>query len=382
MFNFEKSRTELSILSRIKSINFTFLFLVIIIFLFGVLSLYSVSGGEFNSWPIKHVQRFLLGLIIFFIICLLDIKFFFVLAYPIFALSLLFLIIVPFFGTESYGATRWIKIAGISLQPSEFIKFTLVLALAKYFHSHSFNPNSAFEFIGKFILPLVIILVPVIIVATQPDLGTAVVIFIGGASIFWIIGLNYKYFITGGIMMILSIPLLWKYLKDYQKERVFTFFNPERDPLGNGYHIMQSKIALGSGGALGKGYLDGTQSHLNFLPEMHTDFIFTMFGEEFGFLGAFVLISIYAGLIFLSIKIGLESRSDFGKYLSLGVSTVFFIYVFVNISMVTGLLPVVGVPLPLVSYGGSSMLAVMGGFGLLMNCYIYQKTILPKGEIF
>ena len=379
MFSIGHDSSDLNILSRLRSINFFFLLIVILIFLFGVLSLYSVSGREFNSLPVKHIERFLLGLIVFFIICSIDIKFFFKLAYPIFLLSLLFLIIVPFFGTETSGATRWIQIGGISLQPSEFIKFTLILALAKYFHS---STDERMIFIKKFILPLVIILIPVIIVASQPDLGTAVVIFIGGISIFWIIGLNYRYFITGGVMIFLSMPLLWQYLKDYQKERVFTFFNPERDPLGNGYHIMQSKIALGSGGVLGKGYLDGTQSHLNFLPEMHTDFIFTMFGEEFGFLGATALISLYAGLIFLSIKMSLQSRSDFGKYLSLGVSTVFFIYVFVNISMVTGLLPVVGVPLPLVSYGGSSMLAVMGGFGLLMNCYIHQKTILPKGDIF
>ena len=379
MFSIGHDSSDLNILSRLRSINFFFLLIVILIFLFGVLSLYSVSGGEFNSWPVKHIERFLLGLIVFFAICLIDIKFFFILAYPIFLFSLLFLMIVPFFGTEISGATRWIQIGGISLQPSEFIKFTLILALAKYFHS---STDERMIFIKKFILPLIIILIPVVIVASQPDLGTAVVIFIGGISIFWIIGLNYRYFITGGVMIFLSIPLLWQYLKDYQKERVFTFFNPERDPLGNGYHIMQSKIALGSGGVLGKGYLDGTQSHLNFLPEMHTDFIFTMFGEEFGFLGATALISLYAGLIFLSIKMSLQSRSDFGKYLSLGVSTVFFIYVFVNISMVTGLLPVVGVPLPLVSYGGSSMLAVMGGFGLLMNCYIHQKTILPKGDIF
>tara|TARA_B100000965_G_scaffold399819_1_gene420578 strand:+ start:3819 stop:4958 length:1140 start_codon:yes stop_codon:yes gene_type:complete len=379
MYNIQSRGLELNIISRLRSINFIFLFLVILIFLIGVLALYSVSGGEFNSYPIKHIQRFLLGLIVFLIICSIDIKFFFILAYPIFLLSLLFLIIVPFFGIESYGATRWIKIGGISLQPSEFIKFTLILALAKYFHS---STDKSLVFIKKFIFPLIIILIPVVIVAAQPDLGTAIVIFIGGVSVFWIIGLNYRYFITGGMMILFSIPLLWQYLKDYQKERVFTFFNPERDPLGNGYHIMQSKIALGSGGVLGKGYLEGTQSHLNFLPEMHTDFIFTMFGEEFGFLGALLLIILYTWLIFLSIKMGLESRSDFGKYLSLGVSTVFFIYIFVNISMVTGLLPVVGVPLPLVSYGGSSMLAVMVGFGLLMNCYIHQKTILPKGDIF
>ena len=382
MYNFQNRGSEFNILTRIRSINFYFLFIVTIIFLFGVLSLYSVSNGDFNSWPIKHIQRFLIGLIVFFTICSIDIKFFFIFAYPIFLLSLIFLIIVHFVGTEIYGATRWIKIAGISLQPSEFIKFTLVLALAKYFHSYNEVTNNFIQFIKKFILPLAIILVPVFIVAAQPDLGTAVVIFIGGVSIFWIVGLNYKYFISSGLIIILSIPLLWQYLKDYQKERVFTFFNPERDPLGNGYHIMQSKIALGSGGILGKGYQEGTQSHLNFLPEMHTDFIFTVFGEEFGFLGALLLIFLYLGLIFLSIKMGLQSSSNFGKYLSLGVSTVFFIYVFVNIAMVTGLLPVVGVPLPLVSFGGSSMLAVMMGFGLLMNCYIHQKTILPKGNIF
>ena len=379
MYNLESTRVELNTLSRLRSINYLFLSLLTIIFLFGVLSLYSVAGGEFNSWPIKHLQRFVIGAIAFFIICLIDIKFFFRFAYIIFFLSLLFLIIVPFIGTESYGATRWIRIAGISLQPSEFIKFTLILALAKYFHSIT---DESINFIRKFILPLIIILVPAIIVAVQPDLGTAIIIFIGGASVFWIVGLNYKYFISGGVIFILSIPLLWQYFKDYQKERIFTFFNPERDPLGNGYHIMQSKIALGSGGILGKGYQEGTQSHLNFLPEMHTDFIFTMFGEEFGFLGGLLLISLYAGVIVFSIKMGLESRSHFGRYLSLGVSTVFFIYVFVNISMVTGILPVVGVPLPLVSYGGSSMLAVMGGFGLLMNCYIHQKTILPKGDVF
>ncbi len=379
MYNFERNNPNLSILNRLSSINYFFLLLVTLIFLFGVLSLYSVSGGEFNSWPIKHIQRFFIGLVIFFIVCLIDIKVFFIFAYPIFFLSLLFLIIVPFVGTEIYGAIRWVKIAGFSLQPSEFIKFTIILALAKYFHSNTDQSNI---FIKRFILPLIILLIPVLIVAAQPDLGTAIIIFIGGVSIFWLAGLSYRYFISGGLIFILSIPLLWQYLKDYQKERVYTFFNPERDPLGNGYHILQSKIALGSGGVLGKGYLAGTQSHLNFLPEMHTDFIFTMFGEEFGFVGVMVLILLYAGLVFLSIKMSLESRSYFGRYLSLGVTNVFFIYIFVNISMVTGLLPVVGVPLPLVSYGGSSMLAIMGGFGLLMNCYIHQRTILPKGDIF
>ena len=228
------------------------------------------------------------------------------------------------------------------------------------------------------IIPLIITIVPVLLVITQPDLGTALIILLGGISLFWISGLNYKYFIVGVFSILCSLPVLWQYLKDYQKDRVLTFFNPERDPLGNGYHIMQSKIALGSGGIFGKGYMEGTQSHLNFLPEMQTDFIFTMLGEEFGFIGTLLLLLMYAALIMISIRLALKSRSLFSKYLSLGVCNVFFIYVFVNIGMVTGLLPVVGVPLPFISYGGSSMLAVMFGFGLLMNCYINRNIIIEK----
>ena len=295
-------------------------------------------------------------------------------AYVIFFLSIISLVIIPFFGIESNGATRWINIAGISLQPSEFVKYTLILALAKYFHSI----NNDSSFIKTLIIPLIITIVPVLLVITQPDLGTALIILLGGISLFWISGLNYKYFIVGVFSILCSLPVLWQYLKDYQKDRVLTFFNPERDPLGNGYHIMQSKIALGSGGIFGKGYMEGTQSHLNFLPEMQTDFIFTMLGEEFGFIGTLLLLLIYAALIMISIRLALKSRSLFSKYLSLGVCNVFFIYVFVNIGMVTGLLPVVGVPLPFISYGGSSMLAVMFGFGLLMNCYINRNIIIEK----
>ena len=286
------------------------------------------------------------------------------------------LVVIPFVGVESNGATRWINILGLSIQPSEFVKYTLILALAKYFHSIH---NEDHTFLNRLIIPGTISIIPVLLVASQPDLGTALIILLGAISIFWIVGLSYKFFVTGGIIVITSLPILWQFLKGYQKERVFTFFNPERDPLGNGYHILQSKIALGSGGIFGKGYMEGTQSHLNFLPEMQTDFIFTMFGEEFGFLGSLLLILIYASVIGLSISLALTCRSLFSKYLALGVCTVFFIYIFVNIGMVTGLLPVVGVPLPFISYGGSSMLAVMFGFGLLMNCYIHQNTILQKG---
>ncbi len=371
---FNQNNIYNSAFAKLQSVNYLLLGLIITLFFVGLAALFSISNGDFNSWPLKHSQRFILGLIVFFIVILFDLRIIFGYAYVIFFLSIVSLAIIPFFGVESNGATRWINIAGISLQPSEFVKYTLILALAKYFHS--INNNSSF--IKTLIIPLIITIVPVLLVITQPDLGTALIILLGGISLFWISGLNYKYFIVGVFSILCSLPVLWQYLKDYQKDRVLTFFNPERDPLGNGYHIMQSKIALGSGGIFGKGYMEGTQSHLNFLPEMQTDFIFTMLGEEFGFIGTLILLFIYAALIITSIRLALKSRSLFSKYLSLGVCNVFFIYVFVNIGMVTGLLPVVGVPLPFISYGGSSMLAVMFGFGLLMNCYINRNIIIEK----
>jgi len=371
---FNQNNFYSSAFAKLQSINYPLLGLIIILFLVGLAALYSISNGDFNSWPLKHSQRFILGLIIFFLVIFFDLRLIFGYAYVIFFLSIISLVIIPFFGIESNGATRWINIAGISLQPSEFVKYTLILALAKYFHSI----NNDSSFIKTLIIPLIITIVPVLLVITQPDLGTALIILLGGISLFWISGLNYKYFIVGVFSILCSLPVLWQYLKDYQKDRVLTFFNPERDPLGNGYHIMQSKIALGSGGIFGKGYMEGTQSHLNFLPEMQTDFIFTMLGEEFGFIGTLLLLLMYAALIMISIRLALKSRSLFSKYLSLGVCNVFFIYVFVNIGMVTGLLPVVGVPLPFISYGGSSMLAVMFGFGLLMNCYINRNIIIEK----
>ncbi len=371
---FNQNNLYSSALTKIRSINYPLLSLILALFFVGFGALYSISNGELNSWPLKHSQRFILGLIIFFLVIIFDLRIIFGYAYVIFFLSIISLAIIPFFGIESNGATRWINIAGISLQPSEFVKYTLILALAKYFHS--INNDSGF--IKTLIIPLIITVVPVLLVIIQPDLGTALIILLGGITLFWISGLNYKYFIVGVFSILCSLPILWQYLKDYQKDRVLTFFNPERDPLGNGYHIMQSKIALGSGGIFGKGYMEGTQSHLNFLPEMQTDFIFTMLGEEFGFIGTLLLLLIYAALIMISIRLALKSRSLFSKYLSLGVCNVFFIYVFVNIGMVTGLLPVVGVPLPFISYGGSSMLAVMFGFGLLMNCYINRNIIIEK----
>ena len=379
MFESEFFGPRISYLDRIKGINFFLIFLILILFSFGLLSLYSIAGENFNSWPRNHLYRFLLGLLCILFLSLIDLKSIFKYAYTIFILNVLILAAMPIIGTETMGATRWIKVLGFSLQPSEFVKYTLIIALAKYYHTiQDEDVNSIF----KLIIPFLLTFTPALLVATQPDLGTAVVIVLGSISIFWIVGLSYKFFITSGFLFIFSIPIVWQFLREYQKDRVYTFFNPERDPLGNGYHILQSKIALGSGGFFGKGYLNGTQSHLNFLPEMHNDFIFTMFGEEFGFIGTFGLLIIYLLIILLSIRMALRSRSLFGRFLSIGVTSVFSIYIFINISMVMGLIPVVGVPLPFLSYGGSSMLAIMCGFGLLMNCYIHQRAELERGDLF
>ena len=379
MFNSSFNSGNLSYSERIKRINYFIIFLISVLFSFGLLALYSVSEGNFNSWPINHLYRFVIGLLLIFFLSIIDIKLIFKFAYLVFFLNILVLISIPLIGTESFGAKRWISIGGISLQPSEFIKYTLIAALAKYFHSIQ---NTNINALSKLIIPIVLVLVPTVIVFIQPDLGTALVIALGSLSIFWVAGVSYRYFIAGGFFGILSVPIAWQFLREYQKERVFTFFNPERDPLGNGYHILQSKIALGSGGFFGKGYLDGTQSHLNFLPEMHNDFIFTMFGEEFGFLGSIFLMVTYLSIILLSLRMASESKSLFSRYLSIGVTFVFSLYVLINISMVMGLIPVVGVPLPFLSYGGSSMLAIMGGFGLLMNCHINRRANLEKGDFF
>ena len=378
MPSFYQIKTSLSLTDKFKQISPYLVVLLLLTFLFGLLSLYSVANASFDPWARNHLIRFAVSLFLFLIICIMDIKIILRLVYPLFLMNILALILILFIGTEAYGATRWIRIAGLSLQPSEFIKVSLILCLAKYYHS---IPITEVSKISRLVIPAIVTLLPVALVMIQPDLGTSIIILIGAGSIFWIVGVNYKYFLSAFTFVCISIPVGWQYLHNYQKERVYSFFNPERDPLGNGYHIMQSKIALGSGGFSGKGYLEGTQSHLNFLPEMHTDFIFTMYGEEFGFIGTFALLIIYISIILVSFNLAIKSRSNFGRYLSCGLIFLFFSHVFINIAMVMGLLPVVGVPLPLISYGGSSMMATMIGFGLIMNCYINKDTMLAKESL-
>jgi rod shape determining protein RodA len=296
-------------------------------------------------------------------------------AYPIYFVSLLLLGAVDVMGAGAMGAQRWIDLKVIQLQPSEIMKVAIVLALARYFHS--VGP----EQIGRITLlvpPVLMVVAPVLLVLKQPDLGTAIMLLASGGALCFVAGVRWWKFaivIAGGIG---AVPLGWHFLKPYQKARILTFLDPERDPLGTGYHILQSKIALGSGGIFGKGFLQGTQSHLNFLPEKQTDFIFTMLAEEFGIVGGLVLLALYTLLLVYGVAIALRSRNQFGRLLAMGVTVTFFLYVFVNIAMVMGLIPVVGVPLPLISYGGTAMLSILFGFGLVMSVYIHRDVRLGR----
>jgi len=274
------------------------------------------------------------------------------------------------------GAQRWLNLYVIKLQPSELMRISLVLALACYFHRVSLEETRQFTFL---IPPLILILLPVLLVLKQPDLGTALLLMMIGISMLFAVGVKLRYFIAGCVGFIACIPVAWHFLlHDYQKRRILTFLNPENDPLGSGYHIMQSKIALGSGGIFGKGFMKGTQSHLNFLPEKQTDFIFTMFCEEFGMVGAVGLLLLYAILVALGLIISLRVQNKFGRLVSFGVTMTMLTYVFINMAMVMGLVPVVGVPLPMVSYGGTAMITLMMGFGLLLNADLYRDWRLPR----
>jgi rod shape determining protein RodA len=308
-------------------------------------------------------------------VALVDLRTWFRLAYPIYFLSLVLLIAVEVRGAIGMGAQRWIDLGIIQLQPSEIMKVAVVLAGARYFHTLNF------EEIGRptrLIIPVLGVLFPAALVLKQPDLGTAMMLILGAAVIFYLAGVRIWMFalaIAGGLG---ALPVAWRFLRDYQKQRLYTFLDPENDPLGAGYHSLQSKIAIGSGGTFGKGFLLGTQSHLNFLPEKQTDFIFTMIAEDWGLVGGLALIGLYTLVLIYGFAIAFRSRSHFGRMLALGITVNMFLYVFINTAMVMGLIPVVGVPLPLISYGGTAMLTVMFGFGLLMSVYVHRDVRIGR----
>jgi len=311
------------------------------------------------------------------VICIIDIRFWMRCAYLLYAVTLAALVLVEGYGLVGMGAQRWLSLGWVQLQPSELMKIALIVALAAYFHRKTVEEVGRIKHI---IVPLVMAFVPIVLVLRQPDLGTAVMLGIGAAAVFFVAGTALKYFVMGGALALAAIPTVWQFLEGYQRDRILTFLNPDADPLGSGYHILQSKIALGSGGLLGRGYMQGTQSHLSFLPEHQTDFIFTMLAEELGMVGALFLIGLYTAIFIYGFIIAARCSNQFGRLLAAGLTTTLFLYVYINIAMVIGLIPVVGVPLPLISYGGSAMMTVLFALGLLMCVFVHRDTQISRSK--
>jgi len=369
---------DLKLTDKFFEINWGFMLLLCFIAGMGFAMLYSVADRQFDPWASQQMMRFGLGLVLIVVVSMIDIRVWIALAYPAYAIALVLLIAVEFWGVTGMGAQRWLDLFVFQLQPSELMKIAIVLALAAYFHGITLDQVSRPLFL---LPPLVMIGLPVMLVLKQPDLGTAVLLAVGGFAMLFVAGLNWKIIVTAGLAGLLAIPVAWEMLYDYQKARIFTFLDPTLDPLGTGYNIIQSKIALGSGGAFGKGFGQGTQAQLDFLPEKHTDFIFTMLGEELGLMGAGFLILLYIMLLAYGVSFALESRNHFGRLVAMGVCVTMFLYIFINTAMVMGLVPVVGVPLPLVSYGGTAMLTLMLAFGLLMCVHVHRNVELPRNSI-
>jgi rod shape determining protein RodA len=371
MFQPRSIQSSLSFSDKIKSIDYILLLSVLILGIISMFAMYSTAGGSFDYHTQSHIVRFFLFFSLFLILSFFRIRFWFQTSTLIYLIFIFLLLGVKYFGITSSGSQRWINFYFINLQPSELMKIGLILFLAKYYHR---TPTSEVNRIKYLFLPFLALLVPVLLVITQPDLGTSILIAAGGIVVVWLAGVNIKFFGYAALSFAALAPLAISFLKPYQKARILTFLNPDRDPLGAGYQIIQSKIAIGSGGLFGKGFLNGSQSYLDFLPEKHTDFIFTLFSEEFGFVGSVFILLLYSVIIYRIVKIGEITKSNFGKLYCYGFSTAFFIYVVVNMGMVLGLLPIVGAPLPIMSYGGSSMLSIMFGLGIAMSCKIYKDV--------
>lgn len=361
---------------KVLHLNWPIIMLLVAVACAGFVMLYSVAGGSTTPWVEPQMKRFVLGMVLMLAVAMVPIWFWRNMAFVAYAGSILLLLGVEFFGEVRMGAQRWIDLGFMRLQPSELTKITLVMFLAVYY---DWLPNKKTSHPLWVMLPVIFILLPTMLVLSQPDLGTALLLLIGGAAIMFLAGVHWAYFatvVTAGVGTIVAVfqsrGTTWQLLKDYQYRRIDTFLDPSNDPLGAGYHITQAKIALGSGGWTGRGFMQGTQSRLNFLPEKHTDFIFTTLAEEFGFVGAFTLLILYLLIILFCVISALGNRDRFASLLTLGIAMTFFLFFAVNMAMVTGLAPVVGVPLPLVSYGGSAMLVLLVAFGLVQSAHVHR----------
>ena len=363
-------RSNLSLRDKIFALDFLLIFLILLLGVISIFAMYSTEQGKFGYYTQSHLYRFSIFFIVFLILSFFRIRFWYRSAYLFYFIILILLIAVDFFGITAAGSKRWISLFFINLQPSELMKIALIIFLTRYYYK---IPSEQVTNLRYILTPVFALFIPVLLVASQPDLGTAVLIMIGGLAVIWLTGFRIKFFLYSFFVLICLIPVGISFLRPYQKSRILTFFNPERDPLGAGYQIIQSKIAVGSGGIFGKGFLQGSQSYLDYLPEKQTDFIFTLFSEEFGFVGSTLLLLIYVTIIYRIGAIGNQSRNNFARLYCFSFATAFFAYVAVNMSMVLGLLPIVGAPLPIMSYGGSSMLSIMVGLSIVMSCKIYQQ---------
>ena len=364
------SSGNFNIIQKFKNFDYLLLVCILLLGFISLATMYSTDGGKVLFHTKSHFTKLIIFSIMMLIISFINIKYWFHIGYISYLSVIGLLIWTYLFGITSSGSQRWIDLYFINLQPSELMKIFIILCLAKYFHRMKIeNVNSIYTILTS----LIIILLPMGLVIVQPDLGTSLLIAISGIAVLWFAGINHKYFIYTVLGFVISLPFIIAFLKPYQKLRVLTFLNPDKDPLGAGYQIIQSKIAVGSGGIFGKGFLKGTQSYLEFLPEKHTDFIFTLFSEEFGFLGSVILLIIYAIIIYRIVAVGAGSRSYFAKIFCYSFGAAIFVFITINMSMVLGLLPIVGSPLPIMSYGGSSMLATMIGFGIVMSAKVHNQ---------
>jgi|TARA_B110001450_G_scaffold251473_1_gene271669 rod shape determining protein RodA len=371
MFNPKSIQSSMTFRDKLLSIDYVLVFAILILGIISMFAMYSTDGGKFDYHTKSHITRFGVFFILFFIVSFFNLRFWYETSTIIYIIFFLLLLSVKYFGLTSSGSQRWINFYFMNLQPSELMKVGLILFLAKYYHRVPFADVNRMRYLFT---PIIALIAPILLVITQPDLGTSILIGVGGLVVAWLAGVKIKFFAYFAIIFVSLTPIAISFLKPYQKARILTFLNPDRDPLGAGYQIIQSKIAIGSGGFFGKGFLNGSQSYLDFLPEKHTDFIFTLFSEEFGFFGSMSILLLYSLIIYRVVNIGHITRSNFGKLYCYGFSTAFFIYVVVNMGMVLGLLPIVGAPLPIMSYGGSSMLSIMFGLGLAMSCRIYKDS--------
>lgn len=370
------SQDKMSFWDKCSQLNLILIGLIFSVACIGFLSLYSAAGGSMEPWASRQVLRFIFGAVLMISIALIDIKWWQRFSYFIYGGGILLLLLVEIMGAVGMGAQRWINLGFIQIQPSELMKIAVVVMLAQHFHAMALEDVRK---VKNLIIPTLYVLLPVGLVMLQPDLGTALKIMMTGGAMFFMAGVPMWLFGIILVAGIACIPFAWFFLlHDYQKQRVLTFLDPSSDPLGAGYHITQSKIALGSGGFEGKGFLNGSQSRLNFLPEKQTDFIFTLWAEEWGFIGSLVVFVLLMLIFLYGLWIAMRARSTFSRLLAMGLCVNFSLYIFINIAMIMGVIPVVGVPLPLISYGGTAMLAIMISYGLIMSVNVHRQSKLPK----